>query len=42
MNLPDRVESGKVTATQVAGVLTITVPKAEGAKPRQIAVVAAG
>ena len=42
VNLPDRVESGQVTATQVAGILTIKVPKAEGAKPRQIAVVAAG
>lgn len=38
INLPGEVDSGKVTANMKNGVLTITVPKAEAAKPRQITV----
>ena len=38
VTLPDRVESDKVSASYVQGVVTITLPKAESAKPRQISV----
>ncbi|WP_406700697.1 Hsp20/alpha crystallin family protein [Singulisphaera sp. Ch08] len=38
ISLPDRVDSGQVTATIAQGLLTITLPKAESAKPRQIAI----
>ena len=36
--LPTRVDAGKVTATYVDGILTVTLPKAEEAKPKQIQV----
>ena len=36
ITLPDRVDSSKVTATFADGVLTVTLPKAEEARPRQI------
>jgi HSP20 family protein len=36
--LPDRVDSNAVTAEMKEGILTITVPKAKDALPRQIAV----
>jgi HSP20 family protein len=38
VTLPDRVESGEVSAAFAQGVLTVTLPKAEGARPRQISV----
>lgn len=38
VTLPDRVESGQVAAAFAQGVLTVTLPKAEGARPRQISV----
>jgi HSP20 family protein len=38
VTLPDRVESGQVSASYAQGVVTITLPKAESAKPRQISV----
>jgi HSP20 family protein len=38
VSLPDRVDSAQVTATFAQGLLTITLPKAESAKPRQISV----
>jgi len=38
ITLPDRVESTQVGASFALGVLTVTIPKAEGAKPRQITV----
>ncbi|MDR0353051.1 MAG: Hsp20/alpha crystallin family protein [Opitutaceae bacterium] len=38
LNLPDDVEESKVTATSEHGVLTITLPKKEEAKPRKIAI----
>ncbi len=41
VTLPDRVESGQVTAGYAQGILTVSVPKAESAKPRQISVSAA-
>lgn len=34
--LPGRVDSDKISANMANGILTITVPKAESAKPRQI------
>lgn len=34
--LPGQVDSDKITANMANGMLTITVPKAESAKPRQI------
>jgi HSP20 family protein len=40
VTLPDRVESAQVTAASAQGVLTVTLPKAESAKPRQISVAA--
>ena len=36
--LPTRVDAGKVTATYLDGILTVTLPKAEEAKPKQIQV----
>ncbi len=36
LSLPSSVEAGKVKADYKDGVLTITLPKAEEAKPRQI------
>jgi HSP20 family protein len=38
VRLPDRVDVDKVAATFDNGLLTITVPKAEEAKPRRIAI----
>jgi HSP20 family protein len=42
VTLPDRVEGGQVSASYSLGVLTVTLPKAESARPRQITVSAAG
>jgi len=36
--LPTRVDASKVTATYRDGILTVTMPKAEEAKPKQIQV----
>jgi HSP20 family protein len=36
--LSDKIEEGKITADLKHGVLTLSLPKAEKAKPRQIAV----
>jgi HSP20 family protein len=36
INLPCRVDAEKITATYNEGVLTVTLPKAEEAKPKQI------
>ena len=36
ITLPTRVEAGKVQASYKDGVLTVTLPKAEEAKPKQI------
>ncbi len=38
VTLPDRVESGEVSASYAQGLLTVTLPKAESAKPRLISV----
>lgn len=38
VSLPNQIEPAKVEAGLVDGVLTVTLPKAESAKPRQIAV----
>jgi HSP20 family protein len=38
VTLPTAVDSGKVNATYKDGVLTVELPKAEEAKPKQIAV----
>jgi HSP20 family protein len=38
VTLPDRVDSNNVSASFANGVLTVTLPKAEEAKPRQISV----
>ncbi|MDR3633034.1 MAG: Hsp20/alpha crystallin family protein [Isosphaeraceae bacterium] len=40
VTLPDRVETGQVSAGFSQGVLTINIPKAESARPRQITVTA--
>jgi HSP20 family protein len=42
LTLPDRIESEQVSASYAQGVLTVTLPKAEGARPRQISVNVAG
>ena len=42
ITLPDRVESTLVGAAFADGILTVTLPKAESAKPRHITVTAAG
>ncbi|MFO7840029.1 MAG: Hsp20/alpha crystallin family protein [Desulfosalsimonadaceae bacterium] len=36
VTLPSQVDSDKISANMANGLLTITVPKAESAKPRQI------
>ena len=41
LRFPQYVEGAKIEATYDNGVLTITVPKAEAAKPRKIAIAAA-
>lgn len=41
VRLPDRVDSDKVEAAYKDGLLTITVPKAESAKPRRVKVATA-
>ena len=38
VRLPDRVENDKVSASYKEGLLTVTVPKAESAKPRKISI----
>ena len=38
ISLPDSVEEDKVTAASENGVLTVTLPKKEEAKPRKIAI----
>ena len=38
LSLPAAVEANKVKASYKDGILTITLPKAEGAKPKQISV----
>ncbi len=38
INLPTRVDASKVSATYRDGILTVTLPKAEEAKPKQIQV----
>jgi HSP20 family protein len=38
IRLPDRVDASGVKAVQRDGVLTVTAPKSEEAKPRRIAV----
>ena len=38
VTLPVRVDAGKVSASYRDGILTVTLPKAEEAKPRQIRV----
>jgi HSP20 family protein len=38
ISLPTRVDANKVTATYKDGILTVTLPKAEEAKPKQIQV----
>jgi HSP20 family protein len=41
VTLPDRVEGSQVGAAHSLGVLTVTLPKAESARPRHISVTAA-
>ncbi|MBT8362404.1 MAG: Hsp20/alpha crystallin family protein, partial [Deltaproteobacteria bacterium] len=38
LTLPADVDSGKVTATLKDGILVLTLPKSEAAKPRQISI----
>ena len=38
ISLPARVDSGKVNATYKDGILTVTLPKAEDAKPKKVEV----
>ncbi len=38
ISLPTRVDAGKVNATYKDGILTVTLPKAEEVKPKQIQV----
>ena len=38
LSLPAQIDAGKVEARCADGVLTVTLPKAEAAKPKQIAV----
>ncbi len=38
ISLPGQIDTGKVKASCVDGVLTVVLPKAEAAKPKQIAV----
>jgi HSP20 family protein len=42
ITLPDRVDSGQVGASFSDGILTVSLPKAESAKPRHITVMAPG
>jgi HSP20 family protein len=42
ITLPDRVDSTQVGASFSDGILTVSLPKAESAKPRHITVTAAG
>ncbi len=42
ITLSDRVESGQVAASFSDGILTVSLPKAESAKPRRIAVTGPG
>ena len=42
ITLPDRVESTQVGASFSDGILTVSLPKAEDAKPRRITVTASG
>jgi HSP20 family protein len=42
ITLPERVESTQVSASFADGILTVSVPRAESAKPRQIPVMAVG
>jgi HSP20 family protein len=42
VTLPDRVEGSQVSASYAHGILTVSLPKAESAKPRQISVTAGG
>jgi HSP20 family protein len=42
ITLPDRVDSTLVSASFADGILTVSVPKAESAKPRHITVMAGG
>ena len=42
ISLPERVESSQVDASFADGILTVSIPKAESAKPRQIMVMAVG
>jgi HSP20 family protein len=42
ITLPDRVDSGRVAASFSDGILTVSIPKAEDAKPRRIMVAAPG
>jgi HSP20 family protein len=41
VTLPERVDAGKVAAEVAHGILTVNLPKAEEAKPRQISVAVA-
>ncbi len=41
LSLPGQVDTGKVEASCADGILTVVLPKAEAAKPRQISVKAA-
>lgn len=38
ISLPTRVEAGRVSATYKDGILTVTLPKAEEAKPKKVEV----
>ena len=38
VTLPTRIDAGKVSATYKDGILTVTLPKAEEAKPKKIEV----
>ena len=38
VSLPTRVDAGKVSATYKVGILTVTLPKAEEAKPKKVEV----
>ena len=40
ITLPTQVDAGKVKATYQDGILTVTLPKAEEAKPKQIQITA--
>lgn len=40
VTVPERIESAQVSASFAHGILTVTLPKAESARPRQIAVTA--